>query len=308
MDTPLFTFEFEISGPAAQFAWVLLVVAIAGFSTWWALSKRGSTTVVNQFASRLGLNSQSLSAELARRTIRRRWIFSAAAGTIGAGGLAWVFLSGTAQLPQLALWVLAALLLTELGRSIAVLTEPKHPQQDKPRISRIAEVTVSDYVPQAISTVALASAFSAAGIGIVIAGLQLFGTLQGNAYLSLAVVAVALGTWFLFNALSKRLLNTSQPANTPEELLWSDALRTEALISYFQVIPLVSAWLTFLLLFGITTTTTTDGIEWSIASVGPVLLLLAAAAMLLTSLGSLVWRKPYQHYQRTLWADQEVAS
>ena len=224
MDTAIFSLEFEVSGPVFYLLWALLVVTIAGFSAWWALSKRGSTTVVNQFASRLGLNSQSLSAELARRTIRRRWIFSAA------------------------------------------------------------------------------------GIGIVIAGLQLFGTLQGNAYLSLAVVAVALGTWFLFNALSKRLLNTSQPANTPEELLWSDALRTEALISYFQVIPLVSAWLTFLLLFGITTTTTTDGIEWSIASVGPVLLLLAAAAMLLMSLGSLVWRKPYQHYQRTLWADQQVAS
>lgn len=307
MDTAIFSLEFQVSGSAFYLLWALLVVTIAGLSAWWALSRRGSTSVVNQFASRLGLNPQSSNAEMARRTIRRRWIFSAAAGAIGAGGIVWVFLSGTAQLPQLALWVLAALLLTEVGRSIAVLTEPKHPQQDGPRISRIAEVTVKDYVPQTISTVATLSAVSAAGIGLVIAGLQLFGTLQGNAYVSLAVSAVALGSWFLLTTLSKRLLSTTQPANTHEELLWSDALRTKALISYFQVTPLVSAWLTLLLLFGITTTSTADGVEWSIASVGPVLLLLAAAAMLLMSLGSLVGHKPYQHYQRTLWADQEVA-
>ena len=308
MDTPLFTFEFEISGPAAQFAWVLLVVAIAGFSTWWALSTRGSTAVVNQFASRLGLTPQSPAAEHARRTIRRRWAFSAAGGTIGAGGLLWIFLSGSAHLAQLALWVLAALMLTEMGRTIAVLTEAKHPQQDTPRISRIAEVNTASYVPQTISWVAAGSAIGAAAIGIVTAGLQLLGTAPGSGYVSLGIGAVSLGSWFLLRALSKRLINTAQPAHDHEELRWSDALRAEALISYYQVVPLVSAWLTCLLLFTITATRTADGVEWVIVSAGPILLLLAAAAMLLTSLGSLVWRKPYQHYKRTLWANQEETS
>lgn len=308
MEIPLFIFEFEISEPAFQIVWVLILVAIAGFSSWWALSQRGSTAVVKQFASRVGLNPQSPAAERARRTIRRRWAFSAAGGTIGAGGIVWVFLSGSAHLAHLALGALAALLLTEAGRTIAVLTEPKHPQQDAPRISRITEVSLASYVPGAISKVAAGCAIAAAGIGLLIAGLQLFGTVQGRPQLSLAVAVLSVGSFLLLRTLGNRLVNTAQPANSHEDLMWSDALRAEALISYFQVIPLVSAWLTYLLLFQVTTLETAEAVEWTISSAGPILLMLAGAVMLLASLGSLVWCKPYQHYQRTLWATQEKAS
>lgn len=203
-----------------------------------------------QFFAAVGLpaGTDDTVATVKRRiTVAGRAALSGAlAGTVVAAVLLYLNPSWASSSTPLLLALPLILVGMTLGGVIVTLRDSLFPQQaDAPRLARPSTPVLADYVnarrrktPVVLLIAALAAA--AAGTGLALTGsiaATAFANSAAGPALIVAIIAV-LGA----HILSARVLASPQPASTPLELAWDDALRANTLLVTVQFASYV-AWI-----------------------------------------------------------------
>jgi hypothetical protein len=175
---------------------------------------------------------------------------------------------------------------------------------DGPRIARTGAVGVPDYlssferngarvcVALSIVVLAVAAILHAAGVST-----------GGSPLLSIGAIIVALGvaSLVLFEFATRRILSRGQPAGTPTELAWDDALRAGTARDIVTAPLCLGLWsIVFMLSDSLTATSAPS---WLL---GAAALAVFAAVIVIASIA--VAQKPQQHYLRRLWPDVASAA
>lgn len=189
----------------------------------------------------------------------------------------------------------------------ALAAKPARPSGE--RYARSGAVDLRDYlapidrlgariaVAFGVATLIAATAVSAAGLTDSNAALSVGG---------LIVVAgvVALG---LSEFASRRILARPQPAGSPAELAWDDALRAQSLREIVTAPLCLGSWGALAVLFALMNATNAGGfggiVAFWIAAAGLLVVFVALFAAAAVSIAT----KPPQHYLRRLWPDVAAA-
>lgn len=199
------------------------------------------------------------------------------------------------------------------GASVAVAiyalaAKPARPEGE--RYARSGAVDLRDYlapvdrlgargaVALGVVTLLAATAVSAAGLTSSNAALSV-----GGLIVVAGVVALALSEFA-----SRRILERPQPAGSPSELAWDDALRAQSLREIVTAPLCLGSWGALAALFTLVDATDAVGfggiVTFWVGAAGLALVfiaLLVAAAMSIAT-------KPQQHYLRRLWPDVAAAA
>jgi len=190
----------------------------------------------------------------------------------------------------------------------ALTAKPARPEGE--RFARSGAVDLRDYLAPidrlgargavALGIVTVLAATAVSGVGLT----------HSNAALSiggLIVIAGAVGL-VLSEWASRRILDRPQPAGSPSELAWDDALRAQSLREIVTAPLSLGSWGSLAVLF--TLVDAADSAEvggvatfW-VGAVGLVIVLIA----LFAAAGISIATKPQQHYLRRLWPEVAAAA
>lgn len=185
--------------------------------------------------------------------------------------------------PFLAALVFAGVIFTgpALGAAISSLFSRPHRDPDAMQYARARTVTLEDYVPPLESW--------PARIGVVLSLIAVVIALLAGVDVRLPAILAALGAVSLgfFEIVGRRIVARPQPAASPRELGWDDALRASVLrdmVTAPLVLGLYSLLLTLVAIFG---------------SVQPTSLLFIIATLVISRLSART--RPQRHFLRRLW-------
>lgn len=199
------------------------------------------------------------------------------------------------------------------GASVAVAiyalaAKPARPEGE--RYARSGAVDLRDYlapvdrlgargaVALGVVTLLAATAVSAAGLTSSNAALSV-----GGLIVVAGVVALALSEFA-----SRRILERPQPAGSPSELAWDDALRAQSLREIVTAPLCLGSWGALAVLFTLVDATDAVGfggiVTFWVGAAGLALVFIA----LLVAAGMSIATKPQQHYLRRLWPDVAAAA
>lgn len=190
----------------------------------------------------------------------------------------------------------------------ALAAKPARPEGE--RFARSGAVDLRDY----LAPIDRLGARAAVGLGVatlIIASIvSAAGLTNSNAAISVGGLIVAAGVvaLALSELASRRILDRPQPAGSPAELAWDDALRAQSLREIITAPLCLGSWGALAVLFTLIEATDSigpgGGVTFWISVIG---LFLVLAALFVAAAVSIA-TKPQQHYLRRLWPDVAAAA
>jgi hypothetical protein len=185
----------------------------------------------------------------------------------------------------------------------ALVAKPARPEGE--RFARSGAVDLRDY----LAPVDRLGARAAVALGVVTlvasAAVSAAGLTSSNAALSVGGLIVVAGVVALALAelASRRILDRPQPAGSPAELAWDDALRAQSLREIVTAPLCLGSWGALAVLFTLIDATDAVGfggiVTFWVGAIGLALVFIALFAAAAVSIAT----KPQQHYLRRLWPD-----
>jgi hypothetical protein len=257
----------------------------------------------------IGLTEDFLPAVRSRLALQQR-----GAPIVGLIGLfiATLFLVNDAQLTDSTTGSLtfAGIVIASMsvGSALTAVRSHSHRDPDQPRLARASVITMADYVaPLERKGAFIAVAFSVATMFIFVVGSGVIHTsplpwISGPSIL--AVLSVA--SLVLFEVVGRRILRSGQPAGSPTELAWDDALRSQRLRSLLAAPLVLSAYGAFSSLTELSTAFSAAG-NPALALVFSITSVVLGCAVFVMALIALITR-PQRFFLRRLWPEAEAVA
>jgi hypothetical protein len=257
--------------------------------------------LVSRLATRVGLGVPvDLDARI-RERVRRRTVAGSVGGLIGLAvavaavfsisrsGLQPVVTNGHfSTLAVIEIYATLAASATGTGAGVAwAALHAESPRPDEPSLARSPAVTVVDYLPPILRVGAWPL------VGLTVAAVVMVGLVTGPTpwiIAGAATVAVGVASLTGFEIVSRRIVTKGRPTSGTDELVWDDALRSEALRDILYS-PLLAVFL---------------GMLWSLAGSGnglpaPFALIPGGLCLAGAVLYSFVYRNTRTWYLEELW-------
>jgi hypothetical protein len=294
-------------------AWIILIIAgsLLFFVLGLSFIRRFSERAAYRFAVSVGIG---LSEEFLP-LVRSRLILQQRGGSIG--GLlvliaAELFLMNNVELTHSTFGPLAfagiVIAGMSAGSAVTALRSHSHRDPNQPRLARARVVTLADYVAPlertgAYVVVALAVATTltfVAASGVIRA--EPLPWLSGPGILA----ALAVASLVLFEVAGRRILRKGQPAGSPTELAWDDALRSQRLRSLVTAPLILGAYCTFASLASMSMAFTQAGNRPLAVGFATANLAFIATAVVILIIALIT--RPQRFFLRRLWPDAEGAA
>lgn len=262
---------------------------------------KSRTQRVNRIAQSVGLPLTDQIEPTVRRTLRVGVRIGFTSIVVGVAlATAYVFVANTNSTLQV-FWVdfTGVMAGIGIGSVMATFTGEENRQKSSVRVARLRTVRVSDYrspfdqwVPRIVVVFSLL-------------GLLLRGAIYPEGYGSVPVflwiyAGVTVASLAIYEVTSRALLRTGQPANSPLDLAWDDALRSQALASIAAMPIYLGAYLGIVAFAFFPPTH--EGATALGSQVEAVFQLVGSALLLVWVVAS-VATKSQQRYLRRLWPD-----
>ncbi len=185
---------------------------------------------------------------------------------------------------------------------VATLRRPRRPEGT--RFARARAVTLADYLiglERVGARVVVALAVTVTLTSTALSNAWGFEPLMPSV-LSVAMVALSVIALVGFEILARRIIARPQPAGSPEELAWDDALRAWDARDLVTTPIVFGGWALFLIFSELSSTPLDNGFAQTMRMFFSVTFLIFAVALLVTAIVSLAVN-PQQHYLRRLWPE-----
>lgn len=289
----------------ALLGFLLLLILSLSFTRWF--TERAAYKFATSVG--IGLTDDLLPAVRARLALQQRG--TALGGLLGLGTAALLVLNET-ELARSTFGSLTfagiAIAGMSVGNALTAVRPDSRGDADQPRLARAGAVSLADYIaPLEHSGAFAAVALSVSTMFIFIIGSSVMHPaplLWRSGPLILAALSAA--SLIVFEVAGRRILRRGQPAGSPTELAWNDALRAQRLRSLISAPLVLGAYGTFASLSATSTAFTLIG--GRPFAVGFATANLAFTVIAVVVLIMLWITKPQRFFLRRLWPNAEAVA